>query len=56
LDDSGDSDSEAVDDDISISKHDLATAPLMTREAYAVTGRAGRAAQYGVLGKVLSIQ
>ncbi|KDR83586.1 hypothetical protein GALMADRAFT_219407 [Galerina marginata CBS 339.88] len=56
LDDSESSDSD-VDDQQLVSRHDLATAPLMTREAYLVTGRDGRgAAQYGVLGKVLAIQ
>ncbi|KAF4619953.1 hypothetical protein D9613_005364 [Agrocybe pediades] len=56
LEDSGDSEVEPIDQDVAISRHDLATAPLITREAYAETARSGRASQYGVLGKVLSIQ
>lgn len=39
-----------------ISNHDLATAPLLTREAYELIERSGRATQYGVLGKALAIQ
>lgn len=39
-----------------ISNHDLATAPLLMREAYALTESSGRATQYGVLGKALAIQ
>ena len=54
LDDSDYSDEEA-DDDL-VSKHDLSTAPLMTREAFIFTEREGGSTQYGVLGKVLSIQ
>jgi hypothetical protein len=39
-----------------LSRHDLATAPLLTREAYAFTKRSDRATQYGVLGRALTIQ
>lgn len=38
-----------------ISKHDLVTAPLMTREAYLRIRSDRRAAQYGVLGRVLGV-
>lgn len=52
--------SESEDSDLEdqnvISRHDIATAPLLTREAHIFTERQGRVAQYGVFGKVLSIQ
>ncbi|KAF9534163.1 hypothetical protein CPB83DRAFT_843792 [Crepidotus variabilis] len=38
-----------------ISKHDLVTAPIMTREAYLRVKSDRRAAQYGVLGRVLGV-
>jgi hypothetical protein len=34
----------------------MATAPLLTREAYMITKRSGEATQYGVLGRALTIQ
>ena len=34
----------------------MATAPLLTREAYMLTKRGGLATQYGVLGRALVIQ
>lgn len=40
----------------SIAGHDIATAPLMTREGLLATGYDRRATQYGVLGKVLAFQ
>jgi len=52
-------DSNSSDSDLDIhsdvAKHDLLTAPLMTREAYMVRASDGYPAQYGVLGKILSI-
>ena len=39
-----------------LSSHDMATAPLLTREAYMFTQRSGQATQYGVLGRALAIQ
>ncbi|KAF9483949.1 hypothetical protein BDN70DRAFT_873074 [Pholiota conissans] len=56
LEDSDPSDSEgvAVGAENYIAKHDILTAPLMTREAYLSITRDGSPAQYGVLGKVLA--
>ncbi|CAA7259905.1 unnamed protein product [Cyclocybe aegerita] len=54
LDDTDSSDSEATNQD-SISTHDLLTAPLMSREAYTYIQREKRIAQYGVIGKALSV-
>src|SRR4051812_43597680 len=53
-----DTDSSGAEDDPEdvISKHDLVTAPLMTREAYLSIRGDKRAAQYGVLGRVLAVQ
>ena len=34
----------------------MATAPLLTREAYMITQRGGQATQYGVLGRALAVQ
>ena len=34
----------------------MATAPLLTREAYVLTQRGGQATQYGVLGRALAVQ
>ncbi|PPQ99049.1 hypothetical protein CVT24_003609 [Panaeolus cyanescens] len=47
-DDSGDEDREPM------SQHDVATAPLFTREAFQLTKGGRRVAQYGVLGKAIS--
>ena len=55
LDDSNTSDSDS-DTQADVAKHDLLTAPLMTREAYMIRARDGYPAQYGVLGKALAIQ
>ncbi|KAJ3517977.1 hypothetical protein NLJ89_g170 [Agrocybe chaxingu] len=54
LDDTDSSDSEATSQD-SISTHDILTAPLMSREAYTYIQREKRIAQYGVIGKALSV-
>jgi hypothetical protein len=52
-----DSDSEGeAQDPLRLSNHDMATAPLLTREAYTSTKHSGRATQYGVLGRALVIQ
>ncbi|KAG6817205.1 hypothetical protein H0H87_011563 [Tephrocybe sp. NHM501043] len=37
-------------------KHDLSTAPLITREAFEIGGYTKQTTQYGVLGRVVSIQ
>ncbi|KAF8803657.1 hypothetical protein BYT27DRAFT_7144034 [Phlegmacium glaucopus] len=47
--------SDGEDPEQKLSNHDLATAPLLTREAYLFTASTGRATQYGVLGKALAI-
>ena len=54
LDDSNSSDSD-LDTQSDVAKHDLLTAPLMTREAYMIRASDGYPAQYGVLGRVLSV-
>ncbi|KIM46031.1 hypothetical protein M413DRAFT_23823 [Hebeloma cylindrosporum] len=54
LDDSNGRDSD-FDTKSDVAKHDLLTAPLMTREAHMMRASDGYPAQYGVLGKVLSI-
>ena len=52
-----DSESDGEDRDLlRLSNHDMATAPLLTREAYIFTKRSGQATQYGVLGRALAIQ
>ena len=51
-----DSESDGKEGDMEISQHDMATAPLLTREAYLLTQRSGQATQYGVLGRALAIQ
>lgn len=43
-------------DPMRLSSHDLATAPLLTREAFTFIKGSGRATQYGVLGRTLAIQ
>lgn len=54
LEDSDPSGSEDGSAEHLIAKHDIATAPLMTREAYLSIGGDGSTAQYGVFGKVLA--
>lgn len=39
-----------------IEKHDLSTAPLMTRDAYNIAGYSEDATQYGVMGRAISTQ
>ena len=41
---------------LKLSNRDMATAPLLTREAYILTKHGGQATQYGVLGRALAIQ
>ena len=42
--------------DTGMEEHELKTAPLFTRDAYKSLGRTREDGQYGVLGRILSIQ
>ena len=39
-----------------IEEHEIKTAPLLTREAFLQSGIADESSQYGVLGRISSIQ
>ncbi len=56
LEESDSSDLDDSDPQTLIAGHDLATAPLMTRDGFLAIGNGKHATQYGVLGKVLAIQ
>ncbi|KJA30063.1 hypothetical protein HYPSUDRAFT_32126 [Hypholoma sublateritium FD-334 SS-4] len=55
LEESDSSDLDDSDPQALIAGHDLATAPLMTRDGFLATANGKHATQYGVLGKVLAI-
>ena len=48
--------SERSFDESMMDTHEIKTAPLFTREAFIATGISEESSQYGVLGRVISIQ
>ncbi|KAG5637010.1 hypothetical protein H0H81_006110 [Sphagnurus paluster] len=49
-------DQEYIEEEHVIEKHDISTAPLITRDAYVSGGYPDAASQYGVIGRILSTQ